>query len=132
MLKSERRQVVGSLGFVARFLWGTSPSLSDGAVFQELAKLSPQQCLLEQVLFPKTIGRVKLESNSSRKLNGSPSRKECGMGFSGIRAVILVVVLIVLVLGATKLGLPGWLLPVGLLLTAGALKGAEKKASRSV
>jgi hypothetical protein len=54
------------------------------------------------------------------------------MGFSGIRAVILVVVLIVLVLGVTKLGLPGWLLPVGLLLTAGALKGAEKKASGSV
>ena len=51
------------------------------------------------------------------------------MGFSGIRAVILIVVLIALVLGVTKLGLPSWLLPVGLLVTAGLLKGAEKKAS---
>jgi len=51
------------------------------------------------------------------------------MGFSGIRAVILIAVLIVLVLGVTKLDLPGWLIPVGLLLTAGVLKGAEKKAS---
>jgi hypothetical protein len=51
------------------------------------------------------------------------------MGFSGIRAVILIVVFVVLLLGVTKLDLPGWLLPVGLLLTAGVLKGAEKKAS---
>ena len=51
------------------------------------------------------------------------------MGFSGIRAVILSVVLIVLVLGVAKFGLPGWLLPVGLLVAAGTLKGAEKKAS---
>jgi len=51
------------------------------------------------------------------------------LGFSGIRAVILIVVLVVLVLGVTKFGLPGWLLPVGLLITAGTLKGTEKKAS---
>jgi len=51
------------------------------------------------------------------------------MSFSGIRAVILIVVLAVLVLAVTKLDLPGWILPVGLLLTAGILKGAEKKAS---
>jgi hypothetical protein len=51
------------------------------------------------------------------------------MGFSGIRAVILIVVLVGLVLAVTKFGLPGWMLPVGLLLTAGLLKGAEKKAS---
>jgi hypothetical protein len=51
------------------------------------------------------------------------------MGFSGIRAVILIIVLVGLVIGVTKLGLPGWTLPVGLLLTAGLLKGAEKKAS---
>jgi hypothetical protein len=51
------------------------------------------------------------------------------MGFSGIRAVILIVVLVGLAIGVTKLGLPGWMLPVGLLLTAGLLKGAEKKAS---
>ena len=51
------------------------------------------------------------------------------MGFSGIRAVVLVAVLLALVLGVTKLNLPGWHVPVGLLLTAGILKGAEKKAS---
>jgi len=51
------------------------------------------------------------------------------MGFSGIRAVILIVVLVVLVLAVTKFGLPGWLLPIGMLITAGTLKGAEKKAS---
>ena len=51
------------------------------------------------------------------------------MGFSGIRAAILIVVLVGLVLAVTKLGIPGWIVPVGLLVTAGALKGAEKKAS---
>jgi hypothetical protein len=51
------------------------------------------------------------------------------MGFSGMRAAILVVVLIGLVLGVTKLNLPGWLVPVGLLVTAGILKGVEKKVS---
>jgi hypothetical protein len=50
------------------------------------------------------------------------------MGFSGIRAVILIAVLIVLVLAVTKGGLPGWILPVGLLISAAALKGSEKKA----
>ena len=39
------------------------------------------------------------------------------MGFSGVRAVIMVVVLIALVLAVTKLGLPGWILPVGLIVT---------------
>jgi hypothetical protein len=51
------------------------------------------------------------------------------MGFSGVRAAILIVVLIGLVLSVTKFNLPGWLVPVGLLVTAGILKGAEKKAS---
>ena len=52
------------------------------------------------------------------------------MGFSGIRAVILIVVLIALMIGVAKLGLPGWTLPVGLLLSAAALKGSEKKAQK--
>jgi hypothetical protein len=56
-------------------------------------------------------------------------KKGIFMGFSGIRAVILIVVFVVLLLCVTKLDLPGWLLTVGLLLTAGVLKGAEKKAS---
>ena len=51
------------------------------------------------------------------------------MSFGGIRAVILIVVLILLVLGVTRLDLPGWILPVGLLLTAAILKGTQKKAS---
>jgi hypothetical protein len=52
------------------------------------------------------------------------------MGFSGIRAVILIVVLIGLVLAVTRFDLPGWILPVGLLLSAAALKGSEKKAEK--
>ena len=51
------------------------------------------------------------------------------MLFSGIRAVILIVMLVVLVLGVTKSGLLGWLLPVGLLFMARTPKRAEKKAS---
>ena len=54
------------------------------------------------------------------------------MGFSGARAVILVVVLLALVVGVSKFGLPGWCVPVGLLVTAAALKAAEKKAAGSV
>ena len=51
------------------------------------------------------------------------------MGFSGIRAVILIAVLIGLVVAVTKFDLPGWLLPVGLIASAAILKGAEQKAS---
>jgi len=48
------------------------------------------------------------------------------MGFSGIRAVILLVVLVVLVLGVSRLDLPGWIVPVGLLGSAGAPPGLGK------
>ena len=51
------------------------------------------------------------------------------MGFSGVRALILIAVLITLVLGATRLHFPGWIVPVGLILAGGVLKGTEKKAS---
>ena len=51
------------------------------------------------------------------------------MGFSGMRAVILIVVLIALVIGMSKFGLPGWTIPVGLIVTALLLKGSEKKAT---
>jgi hypothetical protein len=44
------------------------------------------------------------------------------MGFSGVRALIMVGVLVALVLAVTKLGLPGWLLPVGLIVTGILLK----------
>ena len=50
------------------------------------------------------------------------------MGFSGIRAVILIAVLIGLVMAVSRFDLPGWLVPLGLVMTAGMLKGAEKKA----
>jgi hypothetical protein len=53
------------------------------------------------------------------------------MGFSGMRAVILVAVLIVLIVAVTKFDLPGWLLPVGLIASAALLKNAEKAASDS-
>jgi hypothetical protein len=53
------------------------------------------------------------------------------MGFSGIRAIILVAVLIGLMIAVTKLNLPGWILPVGLLATGALLKNAEKNATGS-
>jgi hypothetical protein len=53
------------------------------------------------------------------------------MGFSGMRAAILIAVLIGLILAVTRFDLPGWILPVGLLLTAALLKGTERKASAS-
>jgi hypothetical protein len=51
------------------------------------------------------------------------------MGFSGVRALIMGAVLILLVVAVTKFDLPGWLLPVGLLVSGGLLKGAEKRAA---
>jgi len=53
------------------------------------------------------------------------------MGFSGIRAVIMVEVLIILVVAVTKFDLPGWLLPVGLIASGALLKNAERAASGS-
>jgi hypothetical protein len=52
------------------------------------------------------------------------------MGFSGIRAVILIGVLVALAVGVMKFDLPGWLLPVGVITGAVILKGAEQKASQ--
>jgi hypothetical protein len=51
------------------------------------------------------------------------------MGFSGIRAVILLVVLVVLVLGVSRLDLPGSIVPVGLLGSAALLRAWEKRVS---
>ena len=53
------------------------------------------------------------------------------MGFSGIRAIIMMAVLVVLIVAVTKFDLPGWLLPVGLIATGALLKNAEKAASNS-
>ena len=51
------------------------------------------------------------------------------MGFSGLRALIMVAVLVVLVLGVTTYDLPGWLLPVGLIGAVVLLKAWESRAS---
>jgi hypothetical protein len=51
------------------------------------------------------------------------------MSFSGLRAGVLVAVLIGLVVAVTKFDLPGWLVPVGLLVTGAALKNSEKAVS---
>jgi hypothetical protein len=51
------------------------------------------------------------------------------MSFSGLRAVVLVGVLIGLVVAVTKFDLPGWFVPIGLLITAAALKNSEKAVS---
>jgi hypothetical protein len=51
------------------------------------------------------------------------------MSFSGIRAIIMLAVLIGLVVAVTKLGLPGWCVPVGLLVTGVVLKNSEKATS---
>jgi len=51
------------------------------------------------------------------------------MGFSGIRAIILVAVLVVLLIGVSNYDLPGWILPVGLIGAGVLLKAWEKRAS---
>ena len=51
------------------------------------------------------------------------------MGFSGLRAIIMIGVLIVLVVAVTKFDLPGWCLPVGLIGAGVLMKGWEKRAS---
>jgi hypothetical protein len=42
------------------------------------------------------------------------------MGFSGVRAVMMLVALVVLVVVVTTFDLPGWIIPVGLVV-AGVL-----------
>ena len=51
------------------------------------------------------------------------------MGFSGVRALILIAVLLVLVVAVSKFDMPGWFVPVGLLASAAILKGSEQRAS---
>jgi hypothetical protein len=41
----------------------------------------------------------------------------------------MVAVLLVLVVAVTKFDLPGWLLPIGLIVTALALKNSEQQTS---
>ena len=58
------------------------------------------------------------------------SDKEARMGFSGMRAVIMVGMLVALGIGVFKFDLPGWILPVGLIATGVVLKGSEERASQ--
>lgn len=51
------------------------------------------------------------------------------MGFSGLRAIVMIGVLIVLVLAVTKLDLPGWIVPVGLIVAGIAMKSWEQRAT---
>ena len=48
------------------------------------------------------------------------------MGFSGARAVLMIVALVVLVVLVTKFDLPGWIIPVGLILAGVLVK--ERRA----
>ena len=47
------------------------------------------------------------------------------MGFSGIRAVIMVVMFVLLLMAVTKMNMPGWILPVGLIVTGIILKSVN-------
>jgi hypothetical protein len=49
------------------------------------------------------------------------------MGFSGVRAVMMIVALVVLVVAVTKFDLPGWIIPVGLIV-AGVVVSKERRA----
>jgi hypothetical protein len=51
------------------------------------------------------------------------------MGFSGVRALILVGILIGLIVMVTKFNFPGWFVAVGIVLAGALLKGWEKKSS---
>jgi hypothetical protein len=51
------------------------------------------------------------------------------MGFSGPRAIIMVAVLVLIVVGIGKYDLPGWILPVGLIGAGVLMKAWENRAS---
>jgi hypothetical protein len=53
------------------------------------------------------------------------------MGFSGVRAIVMIGILIALVLAVTKLGLPGWMLPVGLIVSGILVKGVTIKRANA-
>ena len=48
------------------------------------------------------------------------------MSFSGPRVVLMIVALVVLVVAVTKLDLPGWIIPVGLIVAGVVVK--ERRA----
>jgi hypothetical protein len=58
-----------------------------------------------------SLPRILAEIETRRSPSGGVT-----MGFSGARAVMMIVALIVLVVAVTKLDLPGWIIPVGLIV----------------
>ena len=68
-----------------------------------------------------------LASPSSRRSNAPFNPREgMSMGFSGARAVLMIVALVVLVVLVTKFDLPGWIIPVGLIVAGVLVK--ERRA----
>ena len=68
------------------------------------------------------------------RVMGRPSpncvfKEEDTMGFSGLREAIMIAVLVTLIVAVTKFDLPGWLLPVGLIVSGALLKNSEQRAS---
>ena len=57
------------------------------------------------------------------------SPKGAHMGFSGMRAIIMGLVLVVLLVAVSRLDLPGWIVPVGLIAAGVAVKAWENRAS---
>ena len=55
--------------------------------------------------------------------------RELTMGFSGIRAIILGLVLVALLIAVSQLDLPGWIVPVGVIAAGAAMKAWENRAS---
>ncbi len=51
------------------------------------------------------------------------------MSFGGIRALIMIAVLVLLIVGMSRFDLPGWIIPVGLLATGAVLKAKTKSTS---
>jgi hypothetical protein len=51
------------------------------------------------------------------------------MGFSGPRAIVMVLVLVGLLVGVSRFDLPGWSVPVGLLGVGVLVRAWEKSAS---
>lgn len=51
------------------------------------------------------------------------------MGFSGLRAVIMAIVLVGLMVGVGTFDLPGWIVPLGLIAAGILLKAWENRAS---
>ena len=56
----------------------------------------------------------------------SKAGKEDSMSFGGNRAVVMIGALVVLGVAVFKFGFPGWVLPVGLVVTGAVIKGTEK------